>query len=360
MPRLIAVVAAAALGTVGALLVASPASAHHPTVRASVVCNVQTGMWDVTWKVKNSESDLRGSIIEVKPAPLSVIKPGTLNLPKSTEAGHPLTEVQSFPSTVNTAWLEVKVKWVRGTGRWQRIIIEKDKEYIKWDGTCGESGPNAAFASDCEQVTVVLSNSANATGPASFTVTRENGTPSPINVGPLAPGTSADPLTFPKSAGFITVVAGNKSFDPYKWTDPGNCGKPTLTAESTCDQLKVTITNPADGVPVNALLDPSTGDNQTFDGIAKGTSQTATFTGSAGLSVLVQLTGVADQTVTWEQPKDCTTTAPPTTTGPPLAVTGASLGGVIGIGVGLLAGGAALIAAFVALRRRRSAGEPAA
>ena len=65
-------------------------------------------------------------------------------------------------------------------------------------------------------------------------------------------------------------------------------------------------------------------------------------------------------TTTTAPPTTTTTTAPPTTTSPPLAQTGASLGGTLGVGAALVAGGAALIGAFFYLRRRRSMEEPTA
>jgi LPXTG-motif cell wall-anchored protein len=56
-------------------------------------------------------------------------------------------------------------------------------------------------------------------------------------------------------------------------------------------------------------------------------------------------------TVTWENPGTC---APPTTTTPPLPVTGASLTSLVGVGAALVLVGGALL--FV-LRYRRRLGE---
>lgn len=48
----IAAVAAAGFAVVG---LASPASAHHPNVDGEAVCNEETGKFDVTWTIGNSE-----------------------------------------------------------------------------------------------------------------------------------------------------------------------------------------------------------------------------------------------------------------------------------------------------------------
>jgi len=121
------------------------------------------------------------------------------------------------------------------------------------------------------------------------------------------------------------------------------------------------VTNPANGekATVTGTVTPTTGSAQAIS-VARGASQTVEFPGVAGLKIAIDVDLLEDQTIAWE-PRNCTTpTTPPATTAPPLAQTGASLGGVIGIGAGLLAVGAALIAAFFVLRRRRSAGEPTA
>lgn len=50
----VGIIVAIALCTTG--LVAAPASAHHTTVTGKAVCNTETGLFDLTWSIVNSEN----------------------------------------------------------------------------------------------------------------------------------------------------------------------------------------------------------------------------------------------------------------------------------------------------------------
>ena len=51
--RLLSIAAAAAAGLAASLVIASPASAHDPSISATTTCDVATGEWTVAWKVIN-------------------------------------------------------------------------------------------------------------------------------------------------------------------------------------------------------------------------------------------------------------------------------------------------------------------
>lgn len=63
--RIAAVLATLALGGGLALVgAAAPASAHHTTVTGGFACNTETGLFDLSWSVDNSQSDNRMTITE--------------------------------------------------------------------------------------------------------------------------------------------------------------------------------------------------------------------------------------------------------------------------------------------------------
>ncbi|HWH00229.1 MAG TPA: hypothetical protein VNV66_13105, partial [Pilimelia sp.] len=108
--RTAALAGAALVTTAAALAVASPAQAHHGTVSGTAVC--VDGGYKVTWKVTNSQNNLKAKIKQVvlTPAPTTVtnITVGAW-VPLNKDGS--LTGTQFVPAGNDVAKLSVKLKW---------------------------------------------------------------------------------------------------------------------------------------------------------------------------------------------------------------------------------------------------------
>jgi LPXTG-motif cell wall-anchored protein len=177
--RLMVLCAAVAAGTLGALALASPVSAHQTSVTGQIVCDQQAGEWVITWTVTNTQNNIVGTFESVDLSPAApalekIVDGGTLPL---NSAG-PLTETQRLPGSTpaGVRTLEVHVLWNYPAGH--SDVRDSDSGSVKLEGTCNAptANPGAAFESSCEGVvTVTLSNAADATAPAVFTVTGHAG-----------------------------------------------------------------------------------------------------------------------------------------------------------------------------------------
>jgi len=177
--RLLVLCAAVAAGTLGALALASPVSAHHTSVNGEIVCDLKAGEWVITWTVTNTQNNIVGTfesatLSPAAPALTTIVTGGTLPL---NSAG-PLTEVQRLPGSTpaGVRTLEVHVLWNYPPGK--SDVRDGARDSVEIEGTCNApaSNPGAAFESSCEGVvTVTLTNAADATAPAVFTVTGHAG-----------------------------------------------------------------------------------------------------------------------------------------------------------------------------------------
>lgn len=87
--------------------VASPAYAHHNTITGKAVCNTATGAYDLTWSVKNSETD-KSEVITASNRP--VVPVGT-----TIGNGATATFVESAPGTTQgTLTLTLSARWTNG------------------------------------------------------------------------------------------------------------------------------------------------------------------------------------------------------------------------------------------------------
>jgi hypothetical protein len=139
---LIALVSGVVIGTVGALALATPAHAHLTTVSGTAVCLTDTGEWQITWTVTNSEDDIPGKVtgVEADPdTPVSEIVVGAV-LP----ADGALTGVQVVPGTTTSATLKVSAEWIR-TGRdgHPRVITSTDTGHARFEGKCEAPPPES-------------------------------------------------------------------------------------------------------------------------------------------------------------------------------------------------------------------------
>lgn len=336
--RVLALFGAAAIATVAAVAIATPASAHHPTVTGTAQCDATTGTWQVTWIVTNSESDIQGQLTEVTLSPsgstVTNIAVGSM-LPVSTAP--PLTGVQVLPGTATGATLHVTAYWHRP----QFDVTKGDGSSVTFTGTCAipkTAKPAANFSSHCNgTVTATLINGKEATAPAAFTVTGDAGFSQGASVDPNDSATVDIPAA---SATTIKVMAGGKLVASGTHQDPADCAAPATTMAETCNSLSLTVSNPDTGRPVDAVLTPSTGDATTFS-LAPGEEKSATFAASAGMTLTSHVTGLDDKTVAWTEPESCA---------PQLPKTGTSLTPAISGGAALVVIGAAIL--FVVRRRR--------
>ena len=112
--RLLSIAAAAAAGLAGSLILASPASAHDPSITATTTCDPATGEWTVAWKVINDFGQV-GTLTTVTPptggGTLTVIITGATVPAKSGAVNGVLTENQTFPNSVNSATLSAVMDW---------------------------------------------------------------------------------------------------------------------------------------------------------------------------------------------------------------------------------------------------------
>jgi len=222
--RLVTVGVAATAGTAAALVLASPASAHHPTVSGKAVCDSATGDWVVTWTVGNTEDDLTGEVISVTltPASTTVSKIAVgATIPKDGDGT--LDGVQRVSTSETSASLTVKARWIRDN----RIIEDSRTGKAEFEGTCAAK-PTAEFTTDCVGVvTVKLMNTAG-TAEAHFTVTGKNGFAEKKTV---AAGTE-DKVTVPAAnSAEVTVTEGpdNTMIATGKRAVPGTCGNLPVT-----------------------------------------------------------------------------------------------------------------------------------
>ncbi|BCB87549.1 cell wall anchor protein [Phytohabitans suffuscus] len=339
--RPIAVVGAAVLGLAAGVALSSPASAHHPIVSGTGSCIVD-GKWTATWTVFNSEDDLEGKIVKVEPAAVEGIAEGAL-LPRSVDGG--LTGKQTVDAATDSVTLKVKVRWKRGGTihtKWAEGTAKARKH-------CGEK-PDATFQSECDGSVVVTLDNTKGTRKAKMTVSAKE---FEETVEVPAGGTDSS-VVVPAGAGEITVIKGEKVIKTYTWENPGDCGVPSDSVTSTCDELVYTLENPEDGREVTVTLTPNEGEPQTITA-APGETKEARFDAFEGLEVVPSVGDVQGEPFAWEKPEDCATPPPPPGDGeggggPELPVTGVAAGGIAGGALVLLAIGAVL---FYMARRRR-------
>jgi hypothetical protein len=301
--RFFAVASAVAIGTIGALAVASPASAHHTNVAGLAKCNLATSTWEVTWFINNSESDKTAVLTDVTADPDgsaitdSVIADGTA-LPADTPGLQwELTGKQTFPGSEDSATLTLDlVTW--SNGRTQN----DQSRTIEFRGKCD---PLYEVKHECDKLIITLKVPERGHGVFHFKLTPNEGQ---ARETALEPGDEPETVTFPGKAGLKVTLEVWKTY-----------GSSVEESEEVAIATEAVVT---EGEAPKIAHEPKKWSTE----------------------------------IEWK-PENCPT---PTGTTPPLAQTGASLGGVLGIGGSLLGIGVALIGAFFVLRRRRTTGGPAA
>lgn len=342
--RALAVAGATAIGLVGAVAIATPASAHHSEVVGVPVCDTANGDWVVTWTVKSFAPDEapKFRFIEVSHTPADTTLSGIAvtednSFPHTT--GTEVVGTQKVPGSAESASLTVRAKW-------SNHFVEETAHTgeVEFDGTCEEDRPKPDFSSVSEcngTVVVTLTNSENARADAEFEVVGEGGFSEEKSV---EPGDSAEVTVPAKSAGEITVLANGEPIGkPIKWTKPDKCEAPTLASKSDCDTLTIEVSNPAGGTPTTFTFTPAEGQTKTLD-VAPGESKSVVYGGEKAKQVVVSAPGFESETVVWKSPGNCGGE------GGSLPQTGMKIGGAVAGALVLLAAGGVL---FVVARRRR-------
>jgi hypothetical protein len=218
--RLLSVLSAIALGTLGALVVASPASAHDTATKGVARCVADGSGWIVAWTVDGSDEKQR---YKIKTA---VAKDWSTNdtvggaftgelgsLPtgfKSTVQS--FTGDQTFANSVAAVWLSVGAHWENndGSGALDRDETPRENAAKVVRPNCGP-GPSVTFASECDHtITATLTNMQN--GSTTFTISGKGDRTVAANETQVVTGLSGDAE--------VTVTAPGLSERKYTWTMP--------------------------------------------------------------------------------------------------------------------------------------------
>lgn len=124
------------------LLIATPAQAHHPIVQGAGICNQQTGLYDVTWTVANSEN---------------VASPGDrdMTITASNRASVPVGTViqEASAQTFSEPSLPAGTQTLTVTGRWEydingsaaggnTVVVQSGSTTINLEGECVSPSPS--------------------------------------------------------------------------------------------------------------------------------------------------------------------------------------------------------------------------
>lgn len=332
------------LGAGAALAVAAPASAHHSVVKGDPVCDTSTGEWVVTWSVDavapRGVDRFKLIKVDLQPAGSTVTNiAATEGDSFPYEVGKPVVGEQRLPGDATSASLAVQAEWDNGYKEQKPVSSGP----LTFGGPCEKDKPkpNASFTSACDgSVTVTLTNAEDAKMPAEFEVSGAGGFTEKVSV---KPGDSKSVTVPAKSAEKITVTSGDETFKGG-FEQPANCEPVKVAALSDCDSITVSLENPEGTTPVEATV--TRGDKTEKVTVAPGETKEVSFPAEEGTKVTVTI-GDQSAEIAYEKPENCGGAAGG---GPELPVTGASVGGAIGVAAGLLAIGAVLYFVF---RRRR-------
>ena len=218
--RLVTVLSAVALGILGALVVADPASAHHTATKGVARCAAEGSGWIVAWTVDGSDEKQRYKILTATTKDWSTN--ATVGGAFGGELGslatgfkpttQSFTGEQTIPASVAAVWLSVGAHWENndGSGKLDRASTPKENAAKVQRPNCGP-GPNVTFASECDHtVTVTLANM-GATGPVTFTISGKGDRTVAAN--------ATDVVNVPGDTE-ITVTATGMAAKKFTWTAP--------------------------------------------------------------------------------------------------------------------------------------------
>jgi len=360
--RVLAVAGAAAIGTIGALTIPGAASAHHTTTKFKVDCVGDTAT--VTWLVTNSQTNIEAKVTGLKSSQGTIVKStkaeysgytvlavgATLkkaNAPQAQAVGQ-----VTVPASAGTVTLGIDTEWDynKNADKKQRtkdVVKAHEDATARWSkDQCSEAPqqPSATFESNCDgTVTVVITNP---TGKDAEFVVKSQTTDYKANVKVVAG--KSEKVSVPKehAADIKVAVKGDengKALGKYKFTAPENCEDAEYTGsfEPSCDGVKVTLNNPADGETLKVTILANGQEKYKFE-VAPGKSESKMIGRQDSVKVVVKVEGFEpDGEFDYTVPAGC---------GGSLPVTGVNAGLMAGGASVLVLGGAAL---FMMARRRR-------
>lgn len=339
--RVLAVAGSVVIGLIGAVFLASPASAHHTTVEGAPYCDTSTGEWVVTWTV-NSYAPAEAPTYRLIDVVLTPEGSTVSNIVKTEgegfphQSGAPLTGEQRLPGDATSASLSVRAQWSNG---WEEKDLRTGE--VTFEGTCekpvGEVA--ATHASTCDELVVTATNPEDGVA-TTVTVTTSAGGTEEFDLEPGADHSvsfpAAEDLTFEVIVDGTVIASG-------AWENPGDCVvEIPVAAQSDCDSLTIEVTNPLEDEAIEATITSG----EVTETLTVEPGQTGEVTIDAEEGTVATVTIGDDSTeIAWTEPAGCDDGS-----GGGLPVTGSSTGIVIGAALALLAVGGGL---FLLARRRR-------
>ena len=154
--RLLAFAGSVVAGLFGAIVLASPAQAHHPIVSGESEC-LADGQYKITWTVTNGNWDnpyMKIKSFTATPADNAVTGLDVGSAAQWIEPDASVKGIQYVPGTTKEATLQVYGIWFhKKTDRFPSVQ-NNDPRYkgvVKLDGTCkAEDSPTATFSDRCD------------------------------------------------------------------------------------------------------------------------------------------------------------------------------------------------------------------
>jgi LPXTG-motif cell wall-anchored protein len=297
-------------GLFGAIVLASPAQAHHPMLGGSVDCQAD-GQYKITWTVQNGNwqnpfMKLTKVVLTPNTSVTNIAVDAWLN-PDQTITGE-----QFVPGNTTSAKLYVEALWYKHkTDRFPKVWNKGDKT-LQLPGTCkAEPDPTVTFEDECDGTTSV-----HLVNPTETKKTfRIKGTDFDKTV-ELAKGETDESV--PASAGAFTVSVkrGESWVEIGKhdaWARPEKCEPPTVFSWSSCDEFKIAVTNPEGNQAVTVKI--TYGSQTTPQGgveVGPGKTGEFKFSPSSTKDAQVELSGWPTQTMTYDQDRTLCDTLPKT------------------------------------------------
>jgi LPXTG-motif cell wall-anchored protein len=243
--RTVAAVAGAFIGLTGAFALAAPASAHWGELNVSTQC-AEDGGWQVKWEINTYQTGNKsGDISELRVTSGGTELKSIHNGDSVIAPNSSLTEVQTFPNSVENVEFHAIVSW------------KKDDGQGAWSSKLDTS---VAKKADCKDK-------------------------------PSKPDTPNKPET------------------PSKPDTPAAApGEPTPIVEFDCDTMTVGLDNPKNGAKITLVLETSKGEKRTLT-VNPGEKKTTKFSAKPGFTIKVGAKGVKETTtIEYQKPDDCAAT----------------------------------------------------
>jgi hypothetical protein len=221
--RILAVAASVSIGIVGALSLASPASAHHTNISGTTECaDPVTGEWVVTWTV-TSWATSYGQATKYKITSLQTTPDDTnvAGIPLNTyrDMDQAFVGEQVLPAEADFAQIEVSAKWNNNNTK------TNTSPKVHRPEPCEEEQPSPVTVSDeatCDELLVTVDNTAGDKTIAAL-ITTSAGQEEKADVEAGGSWT----VSFTPDDGFTYEVAiDGQPFGQGGWTEPEDCDEP--------------------------------------------------------------------------------------------------------------------------------------